>query len=141
MYGQFSDDMETFCYTLNEGLGYGVPILATPLSILKELPITDNEKIILKWDCSNVDDVARQVFEKEVKPFTYTPPHDDWTKFFVEGGNKKTKSSRQKEDIYIRTEYNDMILNRRVREKEILRVTHKRAKYLVEERGLADYTE
>ena len=36
---QLSNDMETYCYTINEALGYGVPIISTPLSILKELPI------------------------------------------------------------------------------------------------------
>ena len=34
---QLSNDMETYCYTINEALGYGVPIVTTPLSILKEL--------------------------------------------------------------------------------------------------------
>ena len=38
---QLSNDMETYCYTINEALGYGKTIVTTPLSILKELPITD----------------------------------------------------------------------------------------------------
>ena len=84
---QLSNDMETYCYTLNEGLGYGVPIIATPLSILKELPVTDNEKIILEWDCSNADEVAKQIFEKKVKPFDYQIPEDSWNKLLV---NKKS---------------------------------------------------
>lgn len=82
---QLSNDMETYCYTINEALGYGVPIVTTPLSILKELPITDNEHIILDWNCNNVDEVARQIFEKEVKPFKYTPLKDEWDKFLAEG--------------------------------------------------------
>lgn len=82
---QLSNDMETYCYTINEALGYGVPIITTPLSILKELPITDNEHIVLDWDCSNVDEVARQIFEKEVKPFEYIPPKDEWDKLLVQG--------------------------------------------------------
>ena len=82
---QLSNDMETYCYTINEALGYGVPIVTTPLSILKELPITDNEHIVLDWDCENVDEVARQIFEKEVKPFEYTPPKDEWDKLLAEG--------------------------------------------------------
>ena len=82
---QLSNDMETYCYTINEALGYGVPIVTTPLTILKELPITDNEHITLNWDCSNVDEVARQIFEKEVKPFEYIPPKDEWDKLLAEG--------------------------------------------------------
>ena len=63
---QLSNDMETYCYTINEALGYGVPIITTPLTIVKELPIDDNMRIELEYDCSNVDDVAKMIFEKEV---------------------------------------------------------------------------
>lgn len=80
---QLSNDMETYCYTINEALGYGVPIVTTPLSILKELSITDNEHIVLDWDCNNVDDVARQIFEKRVNKFEYTPPADSWENILV----------------------------------------------------------
>ena len=89
---QLSNDMETYCYTINEALGYGVPIVTTPLSILKELPITDNEHIVLDWNCENVDEVARQIFEKEVKPFKYNPPKDSWEDFLI-----KEKSSYEEE--------------------------------------------
>ena len=65
---QLSNDMETYCYTINEALGYGVPIVTTPLTVLKELPITENEHIILNWDCNNVNEVAKKIFEKEVEP-------------------------------------------------------------------------
>lgn len=84
---QLSDDMETFCYTTNEANGYGVPIITTPLSVYNELPITDNERIILDWDCSNVDEVARQIFEKKVKPFKYTPPKDIWGDILAKGNS------------------------------------------------------
>ncbi|MBR2245965.1 MAG: glycosyltransferase [Bacilli bacterium] len=80
---QLSNDMETYCYTVNEALGYGVPVVTTPLSILKELPITDNEHLVLEYDCSNVDEIARQIFEKEVKPFKYNPPADSWEDFII----------------------------------------------------------
>lgn len=105
---QLSNDMETYCYTINEALGYGVPIVTTPLSILKELPITDNEHIVLDWNCENVDEVARQIFEKEVKSFNYNPPKDNWEDFLL-----KEKSSYEEEkkmrfiveatDKYVRT--------------------------------------
>jgi len=78
---QLSNDMETYCYTINEALGYGVPIITTPLSILKELNISDNEHIVLNWDCANAEEVAREIFEKEVKPFKYKLLEDDWLKF------------------------------------------------------------
>ena len=82
---QLSNDMETYCYTINEALGYGVPIVTTPLSVVKELPIDDNMRIELDYNCSNVDDVARQIFEKKVKPFKYNLPKDNWSKILAKG--------------------------------------------------------
>lgn len=86
------NDMETYCYTDNEALGYGIPIVTTPLSILKELPITDNERIVLEYDCSNIDDVVKQMFEKKVKTFSYNPPEDEWEDYL-----DKTKSYYEEE--------------------------------------------
>ena len=93
---QLSNDMETYCYTINEALGYGVPIVTTPLSILKELPITDNEHIVLDWDCSNADEVARLIFEKKVKPFEYKILEDNWKYFLVLDKNKYDKEKKMK---------------------------------------------
>ena len=101
---QLSNDMETYCYTINEALGYGVPIITTPLSIIKELPITDNERIELNWDCSNADEVAKQVFEKEIKPFEYTPPKDEWNKILVK--DKLTYKEEQEKIVKVKVKKN-----------------------------------
>lgn len=93
---QLSNDMETYCYTINEALGYGVPIVTTPLSILKELPITDNEHIVLDWDCKNADEVARQIFEKEVKRFDYIPPKDNWEDLIIKEKSKYEEEKKMK---------------------------------------------
>lgn len=93
---QLSNDMETYCYTINEALGYGVPIVTTPLSILKELPITENEHIVLDWDCKNADEVARQIFEKEVKRFDYIPPKDNWEDLIIKGKSKYEEEKNMK---------------------------------------------
>lgn len=95
---QLSNDMETYCYTINEALGYGVPIVTTPLSICKELPIDENMSIELKYDCSNVDEVAKQIFEKEVKPFKYSPPEDSWEDFIIK---EKSTYEEEKEMMYL----------------------------------------
>lgn len=109
---QLSNDMETYCYTINEALSYGVPIVTTPLSILRELPITCNEHIVLDYDCENVDEVAKMIFEKEVKPFKYNPPRDEWEKFLVNGKSnyeeeKKMKYLVEATDKYARTNTSD----------------------------------
>lgn len=95
---QLSNDMETYCYTINEGLGYGVPIISTPLSVYEELPVDDNMIIKMNFDGSNVDEVARLIFEKDIKPFTYTPPKDDWLKILA------LDKSTYKEEIFMKVE-------------------------------------
>lgn len=75
---QLSNDMETYCYSVNEALMYGVPVITTPLSVLKEFNLTDDMRIECEWDMSNADEVARLVFEKKRKKFVYSPPSDDW---------------------------------------------------------------
>lgn len=80
---QLSNDMETYCYTINEALGYGVPVISTPLTVYEELPVDDNMIIKMDWDGANVDEVARQIFEKKVKPINYEPPEDGWDKLLV----------------------------------------------------------
>lgn len=93
---QLSNDMETYCYTINEALGYGVPIVTTPLSILKELPITDNEHILLDWNCENVEEVARQIFEKKVEKFEYNPPKDNWEEYIIKAKSKYEEEKKMK---------------------------------------------
>lgn len=63
---------------------------------MKELPITDNEHLVLEYDCSNVDEIARQIFEKEVKPFNYNPPADSWEDFLVKKKSDYEEERRMK---------------------------------------------
>ena len=124
---QLSNDMETYCYTINEALGYSVPIVTTPLSILKELPITDNEHIVLDWDCSNVDEVAKQIFEKQVKPFKYEIPKDEWDKILVKG---KSTYKDKLVQVICKTYYFDNELNKYIRLGSIFSIKESRANYL-----------
>lgn len=89
---QLSNDMETYCYTINEALGYGVPIVITSLSILKELPITNNEHLVCNWDMSNADEVAKEIFERKINKFNYEPPKDNWEALLI-----KEKSTYKEE--------------------------------------------
>lgn len=75
---QLSNDMETYCYSINEALGYGVKVVSTPLSILNELPINDDMVIKLNYDLSNIDDVVKDIFESKSKKFKYDIPNDNW---------------------------------------------------------------
>lgn len=79
---QLSNDMESYCYSINEALGYGTRIIRTPLSVAKELHIPKEAEIVVDWDMKNVDEVAKQVFEYHYG-FTYTPPEDGWNDILV----------------------------------------------------------
>ncbi len=80
---QVSNDMESYCYSINEALSYGTRIVRTPLSVAKELNIPKSAEIVLDWDCSNVDEVAEQIFKKHAA-FKYTPPMDGWENELVD---------------------------------------------------------
>ena len=112
---QLSNDMETYCYTTNEANGYGVPIITTPLSVYKELPATDNERIVLDWDCSNVDEIARLIFEKKVKPFKYNPPKDDWDKILANVKSSYKEERKMKVKVRCIKEYFDLELGKLIK--------------------------
>lgn len=127
---QLSNDMETYCYTMNEALGYGVPVVTTPLSVVKELPIDDNMRIELEYNCSNVDDVARQIFEKKVKPFKYTPPKDNWDKILEPGESDYKMDKQVKVRCVIVDGFYDFELGDRRKYKEVWTTSLERALYL-----------
>lgn len=129
------NDMETFGYTLNEALGYGVPVVATPLSVLKELSVTDNEILTLNWDCSNVEEVAKQMFEKETKPFEYTPPKDDWSRIINKTKSKYNYDPDEIVDTVCIREYNDGELGELIKVDTQKKHRRERADYLIS-RGL-----
>lgn len=79
---QVSNDMETYCYSINEALGYGVRIVRTPLSVAKELKIPKNAELVLDWDCNNADEIAKKMFEPK-QEFAYKPPKDGWKTLLV----------------------------------------------------------
>lgn len=79
---QLSNDMESYCYSINEALGYGTRIIRTPLTVAKELNIPQSAEIVVEWDMSNVDEVVEAIF-KPKKPFKYTPPADGWGEMLV----------------------------------------------------------
>ena len=92
------NDMETYCYTINEALGYGVPVVTTPLSILNELNIPEEAITKCEWDMSNVDNVVEEIFTKEIKHFQYKIPEDNWNNLLV---NVKSNYEEERDMKYI----------------------------------------
>ena len=109
---QLSNDMESYCYSINEALGYGTRIVRTPLSVAKELPIPKQAEIVAEWDMSNADQVAEQIFADH-EDFTYTPPKDGWNEILV-----KKKSNYDSKNMTFKVQpimtYFDMELNKQM---------------------------
>lgn len=140
---QLSNDMETYCYTTNEASGYGVPIVTTPLSVYKEFTdITDNERIILNWDCSNVDEIARLIFEKEVKPFEYKQPKDNWGNILAKGKSTYEEEKKMKAKVRCIKTYFDLELSKQISndptDKNYERIISKERADHLEELGLVE---
>lgn len=99
-----SNDMETFGYTINESLGYGVTAITTPLTILEELPIPEGANLICDWNMENVKEIVKKIFEGKPKRFEYEPPKDSWEKFLVRSKSnykpKPTKIIKAKKRFY-----------------------------------------
>lgn len=130
---QVSNNMETYCYSVNEALGYGVGVVRTPLSVAKELKIPKQAELVLGWDCGNVDKIAEQMFEPR-QEFAYKPPKDGWRRLLV------TKPSDYRFDdngVLIRAikPYYDMELQHMVSSwSEPWRVSEERARNLIRQK-------
>lgn len=125
---QLSDDMETYCYTINEALGYGIPVITTPLSITKELGLTKDMQIILNWDCSNIHEVVKDIFNKPKKKFKYNIPEDNWKNILAKGKNSyNPKKIKEVECIH---DYYDIELNENKLINDTYKISQERASYL-----------
>ena len=109
---QISNDMETYCYSMNEALGYGVRVVRTPLSVAKELKIPKQAQLVLDWDCENVDEIAEKMFKK-YENFVYKPPKDGWDRLLV---NKPSSYTYKEELVRIKPirSYYDLDLQKNV---------------------------
>lgn len=79
---QLSDNYEGYCYTVNEALLYGVPVIITPCDVYSELGINEKMSIVLNFDMSNIDKVVEDIFTRTFK-FKYEPPKDIWDELLV----------------------------------------------------------
>ena len=126
---QLSNDMESYCYSINEALGYGTRIIRTPLSVAKELNIPKCAEIVADWDMSNAKEVAEAVFKPQ-KEFKYTPPADGWGKILAsEPSNYQYESGKVKVRPNVR--YYDLQLQKQMNTwSRPFEVSEKRARFL-----------
>lgn len=132
---QLGDDDEGYSYTINEALDMGVPIIATNMSVLKELGIKDKEHgYLIDFDMSNIP--VEDIFNNIPKP-KYTPPEDNWLDYL-----DKTSAEYVKEHLVkLRAlrQYKDVEFDRTIKKGELFETYESRAKHLVEELQYAEY--
>ena len=128
---QLSNNMESYCYSLNEALGYGVRIVRTPLTVCEEFKIPKQAELVLDWDCANIDDIAKKIFEP-AKEFSYKPPKDKWGELLAKEPSNYTYKEERVAVKAICTYY-DIELGKQVSNwSPAWIVSLERARYLVE---------
>lgn len=132
---QFSDDDEGYSYTINEALSLGVPIIATDLSVLKELGIKNKvHGYLIDFNMINIpiEDIYNKIPKVE-----YTPPQDNWLEYL-----DKTSAEYVKEhlvELRVKKQYKDVEFDKVMKKGELFKTYEERAKYLVEELNYCEY--
>lgn len=133
---QLSNDDEAYSYTINESLINGVPIIATDMTILKELGIKNKEHgYILNFDMTEIP--INEIYEEIPKP-KYTPPKDIWNELLDNTPN----NYKPEELIPVRCiqAYKDIELREHIPLNKVIYVEKERAEYLVK-KGMVEYEE
>lgn len=110
---QLSDN-EGYCYSAVEALSLGTPIITTPVPVFAELGINETNAIFLNFDLSNIDDVVKQMQEKQFD-FTYTPPVDSWGTLLAPGESQYLKDKNTK----VIVEATKLFSDKRIHDKEL----------------------
>lgn len=124
-------DTEAWCYILNEGLQYGIPVISTDFGSVNETVIDGYNGYIIKKDMSNLD--LDKIVNHKPTGFKYIEQTtiEDWLKLLK---RPKTKLITKNVTVEALIDYNDLELNRKIKKGSKLVVTEKRAKVLIEKR-------
>lgn len=133
---QLSNDDEAYSYTINESLINGVPIIATDMSVLKELGIKNKEHgYILNFDMTDIP--IKEIYNEIPKP-KYTPPEDRWDELL----DNKPTTYKPEELIALRCirAYKDIEYNEHIKVGKLIYAEKDRAERLVN-KGYVEYEE
>ena len=119
-------DREAYCYSVVENLILGKPVIVTDLPVYKEIGLNEENSIILDLDFNTID--TSKLF-KEYK-FKYEPPISKWDEVLVD--SKSTYNPNKIVDVECIEEYDDSLLERRVKLGEHLKVDYIRYLELIE---------
>lgn len=119
---------EGYCYSLIEALINGLPAIATPCPVFKELGLNDKNSITLDFNGDNIYNVIDKCFTDTFN-FTYTPKKDNWDKVLCPG-----KTNYKYEDVKVKAliTYRDLDLDRKIFVGDTFNAPLERAQTLIE---------
>ena len=89
-------------------------------------------QLIQEYEKPSVDEVAKAIFEKEVKAFKYKAPADTWYKYLAKGESTYKADLNKVVNLVCISRYTDIMVNKYFKEGDILHnVPTFRAKELV----------
>lgn len=131
-------DTEGYPYSILEALSYGTPVIVTPLPINDDIQIRDGENaIVLPFD---MKEIPVERIAARLKRFKYTPRADRWGELLAEGPDGYSFDPDREVPTKSRILYQDIQLNRLVKEGEELHMKLWRALEL-QEKGFIDILE
>lgn len=117
-------DSESFCYTVVEALGQGVPVIVTPLPVYREIGVKNTNAHFVPLDIPDDFDPAVFVTDKKTaKGYVY-----DNLKIMKQW-EKVLKDVKPKKYIPVRiiADYHDSVLNREMKKGEVVQMEERRA--------------
>jgi glycosyltransferase involved in cell wall biosynthesis len=124
-------DSEGFCYSIVEALTDGVPVITTPLPVLKEIGVNDKNSHIVPFDIPDDYDVQK-IFSDRKRGFKYIRNNDLLKKKW--DGILTNIPEKEYVMVEIIQSYHDIKLGRDVKKGEVLQMEKKRA-HVVKDAG------
>lgn len=155
LYGNYDylvslSDNEGYCYTVVEALLQGTPCVVTPLPVFKEIGVNKTNSIMLAYDCSNVSDVVKEMFNTS-KHFKYKPKETSYHEFLINKPNQYKVKEDEMAKIIALMNYKDEYEGKNIKKGDVYETTDERGKqitsatYLSRTTGLktkyAEYTD
>lgn len=124
-------DTEGWCYSINEGLQYGIPAIATNFDSVTETIKDGYNGYILNMDLSNVD--INKIVNKIPKKFKYEPlgTMQDWENLLGEHKKLYDYIPNNTVKIKIIKDYYDIELKTKIKAEQERETTRERAEVLI----------
>lgn len=106
---QLSDN-EGYCYSVVEAWDASVPVVITPLPVLKEIGATEDNSIFFDFDTSNIDEVIDKMLSWN-SDFTYIPKQDNWENLLLQSVSTYEKELNTLYQVQALTTYEELGLH------------------------------